>query len=128
MQLATMKTRIERWSSGQEPLPERHRDRAQQYLETRKVAAAEQSRLIESIERILLPVSAIEEILANPPAQGGARELVRRIGDLFRTLAIENWLQPPPVKSASRDRQVIAQEPVPWVEYEKDQQAYFKLL
>lgn len=120
--LAGLRRQIERWFSGAEALPERDRHRPQEFLDRRKEAADSLERLVASIEHVLEPVAAIEKLLAEPPERHALRELVRRIGNLLRLLAIETWLQPPGLPSSTTT------QPVPWVEYEKDQQAYFKLL
>lgn len=120
---------IDRWTSGAEDVPERHRDNRQEYLARKKESAASLARLVESIEIVLQPVAAIEQLLDDPPQKDALRELVKRVGDLFRLLAIDTWLQPPFFQSAiCNPPSAIPVQPVPWVEYEKDQQAYFKLL
>lgn len=127
--LARLRSQIARWATGEIDLPERERKSPQEFLDRQNELVTSLQQLLESIERVLQPVSAIERLLASPPAKNAMPAFVKQVAELLRGLKIENWLQPPVLPSAIETGQAaIAHRPVPWVEYEKDQQAYFKLL
>jgi RecB family exonuclease/superfamily I DNA/RNA helicase len=122
--LRRLRQRIAGYRDGSLPLPERVAIPLEEYVERQTELADGLEELIDSIHGVLRPVVALEEALAPASSQpvNGAdrmRALVRACVQLLDTLDIADWLTPP---NPAGDRCV------PWVEYEKDQQAYYKLL
>ncbi len=146
--LARLKSNIEDWKTGRLELPERVLISREDYVQMQSELAESLERLIASIHSILERVAAIDRlvgeggmlsppstrVIAQPGRTGGEsmapirepmRELIQVLLDLLRVLEIGKWLTPP---SGQPLRQGEEESPVLWVEYEKDQQAYFKLL
>jgi RecB family exonuclease len=112
--LDKLRQRIARWQSGELDLPERVILPREEYVEKQSELANDLEQLTASIQTMLGPVAALERSVSGPLAA-----LVEACTELLDRVEIAGWLTPP--------RQ--GTEPaVPWVEYEKDQQAYYKLL
>ena len=106
-----------------------HRPRARKPLDYtawsdswNKLADGFQS-LVASIRHVLGPVAALDQFLASSSEHGEPlRSLVHICGDLLRAVKINTWL-------AVFDPTTQDEEPhIPWIELEKDQQAYYKVL
>jgi ATP-dependent helicase/DNAse subunit B len=117
-QLERLKKNIEAWRSGRLDLPERTTLTQKEFVATQEEMAASLERLIASIEGILKVVESIEQAFENPPKERPLADLVRAMLELLGDLKIDEWLTPPSGREG----------PVLWVEYEKDQNAYLKLL
>jgi hypothetical protein len=112
--LARLRQRIGRWQTGELDLPERVVVPREEFVAKQTELADDLEQLIASIQTVLAPVAAMEQSVSGPlPA------LVAACTELLDRVEIAAWLTPPGPGS---------EPPVPWVEYEKDQQAYFKLL
>jgi ATP-dependent helicase/DNAse subunit B len=114
---------IDRWKSGDLALPE-HTILSREEFVTKQCELAESlERLIESIKIILKPVAAIAALV-----EGAASldELVDYCVELLRLLEIDQWLTPHRQEHEPAEKQYGVA--VPWVEYEKDQKAYYKIL
>src|SRR5260370_12392284 len=121
--LQRLRDRIERWNSGDLDLPEHTLLTRQEFVARQREVAASLERLIESIKGILKPGAVIASLV------GGATPLEELVGpcvQFLRALKIDQWLTPHRQQPEQAERQYGVA--VPWVEYEKDQQAYYKLL
>jgi hypothetical protein len=121
--LQKLRTRIERWSSGKLELPEQTLLSRDEFVLKQRELADSLERLVESIQIILKPVAAIASLV-----DGAATldELIEPCVELLRLLDIAQWLTPHEQAREHREKQYGVA--VPWVEYEKDQKAYYKLL
>jgi RecB family exonuclease len=121
--LLKLRERIERLKNGELELPERVILTREEYVEKQIALADGMEALVASIKAILEPVADLNEILN----KGGTLEhLVAVCVRLLGLLNTDKWLEP---KWPRQQRGESWADPaVPWVEYEKDQQAYYKLL
>jgi hypothetical protein len=121
--LARLKGQIEGWAAGRLELPERVVLPREEYIEKQRQRLDEWRKLVASLEAALAPVQQLAELL-RPPADKSAsvRDLVSACLKLVQGYGIERWLCPPKSDPES------GLPALPWVEYEKDQQAYAKLL
>jgi hypothetical protein len=112
--LQSLRTKIAHWKAGTLDLLERTLLSREEFVERQTELADNFEELIDSIHTVLRPVAALIRLLDGP-----VRELVGACVELLGTLRIDLWLKPPTG---------LADAAVPWVEYERDQQAYDKLL
>lgn len=120
-QLDGLRTRLAGWLAGTLDLPERIFLDRDEFLASQQEALAELDRLVTSALDILRPVAQIEQALqmaSNKAAPFG--DLLEACLELLRKVEIDQWLAPP----ATEGDAAPAETAVPWVEYEKDQQAY----
>jgi ATP-dependent helicase/DNAse subunit B len=117
-QLDRLKRNIEGWNSGRLDLPERTTLSREEYVAKQTDFATSLEGLIASIQSILKPIEAMERVIENSTEERPLAALVEEVERLLGLLEIDRWLKPP----SSREG------PVLWVEYEKDQNAYLKLL
>jgi RecB family exonuclease len=118
-----LRARIDRWKSGELDLPEQIILSREEFLAKQGELAHSLEQLIESIKGVLKPVAAIAAMV------GGAASLeavVASCVELLRLLEIDQWLTPHRQEREHGERQYGVA--VPWVEYEKDQKAYYKLV
>jgi hypothetical protein len=140
-QIERLEKSIEGWRSGRLDLPERTTLSRDEFVAKQVELAAELSRLITSIESVLTPVDAMSRAMESPSEEKPLGNLIDAMGELLGLLEIDRWLTPPrPVAleksslsnsdsaGASPSRAGPSEGPVLWVEYEKDQNAYLKLL
>jgi hypothetical protein len=134
-----LRDKIDRWNAG-EPLPDWIATPRDEYVRMQAAAADELQELIASIKMVLAPVAALDKV---PTAKAPMQELLKATVELMCTLKINDWLSPlsgwrgatgewgekmerlDHLQGATR---YSPQPVVPWVELEKDQQAYYKLL
>jgi hypothetical protein len=140
-QIERLEKSIEGWRSGRLDLPERTTLSGEEFVAKQVELAAELSRLITSIESILTPIDVMSKAMENPFEEKPLGNLILAMEELLGLLEIDRWLTPPrPVAleksslsnsdsaGASPSRAGPSEGPVLWVEYEKDQNAYLKLL
>src|SRR5262249_23630853 len=111
------------WQSGRLELPERTVLTRAEFVERQMEVADSMQRLVQSIEVILEPVAAIADLVDKT---GSVSDLVAACIRLLRLLEIEQWLSPQLQRRDLHEKQYGVA--LPWVEYEKDQQAYYQLL
>jgi RecB family exonuclease len=112
--LDKMRQRIARWQSGELDLPERVIVPREEFVEKQRELANGLEQLTTSVQSVLGPVAALERSVSGPLAA-----LVEACTELLDRVEIAGWLSAPGP---------VGEPAVPWVEYEKDQQAYYKLL
>jgi ATP-dependent helicase/DNAse subunit B len=122
-QLDRLKGNIEGWNSGRLDLPERTTLSREEYVAKQTELAASVERLIISIQSILKPIDTMERAIENSSEEQPLAELVKVIQEFLGRLEIDQWLTPRMPADGERH-----EGPVLWVEYEKDQNAYLKLL
>lgn len=118
-QVRRLEDKIRRWRSGELSQPERVTD-LKDFADGQEKLADSLKRLIASIKTVLAPVAIMDRLLTSPAAVGSMRALVQACFDLLGTIRVEQWLSP-----TDEPATVPA---VPWVEYEKDQRAYERLI
>jgi superfamily I DNA/RNA helicase len=121
--LQKLRARIERWASGQLALPEQTLLPREEFVAKQRDLADSLERLIESIKAILKPVIAIASLVDGATT---LEELVEPCLQLLGSLKIDEWLTPRKQTWDPGEKQY--EVAVPWVEYEKDQKAYYRLL
>ncbi len=117
-QLDRLRGRVAGWRDGTLPLPERVLLPRDEYAARQAELADGLEQLLASIRTVLAPVAALEAVLATAPADA-VRQGVAGCRSLLRVLEVDRWLSPYTAGAGTA---------VPWVEYEKDQQAYYRLL
>jgi ATP-dependent helicase/DNAse subunit B len=131
-QLERLKQNIEGWRTGRLELPVRTTLVHPEDVAKQTVLAGILERLIASSERILGPIDAMEGAFANPSEDKPLRGLIRVVQELLVLLEVDQWLTPKLEASAvlrtAAKPSGMPEGPVLWVEYEKDQNAYLKLL
>jgi ATP-dependent helicase/DNAse subunit B len=126
--LDRLKKNIDAWQAGTLELPERNTLSLEDFVAKQGDLAASLQRLIESVEVILNPIKALARAIEDPPSEKPLGELVQALLQLLDELKIDEWLRPQLSDLNTRDTSPRASGPVLWVEYEKDQNAYLKLL
>jgi hypothetical protein len=120
--LARLESQIEDWKSGRLDLPERAALPREEYVEKQNQRLGELRKLVASLEAALSPAHQLDLLLHPPSATpASVRDLVNACLSLIHGYGIERWLSP-----TRSDLESVAPA-LPWVEYEKDQQAYEKL-
>jgi len=131
-QLERMNQNIEGWRLDRLDLPERTALSREEYIAKQTELAASLERLLASIERILGPIEDMERAFENPSPEKPLRDLIQVIEGMLDLLGIDEWLRPKVETSAvlrtAAKPSAVPEGPVLWVEYEKDQNAYLKLL
>jgi hypothetical protein len=112
---------ISRWESD-EPLPSYVTSSREEYVADEQEKLASLRALIASLANALQPVARMEQVLAQGDEQDAMRQLLDCCCELLRFVGIADRL------SASEAAIDCGRHGLPWVEYEKDQQAYAKLL
>jgi RecB family exonuclease len=116
--LTVFKEQLDGWQSGRLELPERATKKAD-FLAGQQKRLDGLTELVQSLEVILRPVTGIEKVVRTRATGSSLGELVDAVVELFDSVEIHKWLEPP-ANAAEGD--------IVWVEYEKDQRAYYKLL
>jgi ATP-dependent helicase/DNAse subunit B len=136
-QLERLHHSIEGWRSGRLDLPERTALSREEYVAHKTELAASLQRLVESIEKILKPIDAMARAMAASSGDKPLADLIHVMKEFLDLLEVNQWLSP---RISSSDRSETngasaqpaethsREGPVLWVEYEKDQNAYLKLL
>lgn len=114
---------IERWQSGELELPEHTILSKDEFVARQRDLAESLERLLQSIKKILTPVAAIATLVEGATALDA---IVAPCIELLELLEIDQWLTPQRQERELSERQYGVA--IPWVEYEKDQKAYYKLL
>jgi RecB family exonuclease len=121
-QLQTLRDRLERWEAGTLPLPEETSLERESFLARHLEQLEALEQLVESLQVILRPVAKLEQALGDVAPTKPLAALVTACVEILQSVEIEQWLSPHSVPHHPE------QPAVPWVELEKDQQSYFKLL
>jgi PD-(D/E)XK nuclease superfamily/Exodeoxyribonuclease V, gamma subunit len=121
--LQKLRGRIDRWASGELELPEQTLLSLEEFVAKQRDLADSLERLIASIKVILQPLAAIAALLDGATTLD---ELTRPCLQLLGLLQIDKWLTPRKQEREPGERQY--EVAIPWVEYEKDQKAYSRLL
>jgi RecB family exonuclease len=121
--LQKLRTRIDRWSKGELELPEQTILNRDEFVSKQRELAGSLERLTQSIQTILKPVAAITNLVDGATTLD---ELVKPCVELLCLLDIAQWLAPHQQAREKSEKQYGVA--VPWVEYEKDQKAYYRLL
>jgi ATP-dependent helicase/DNAse subunit B len=133
-QLERLHHSIEGWRSGRLDLPERTALSREEYVANKTELAASLQRLIESIENILTPIDVMARAIAGSSGDKSLAGLIQVMKEFLDLLKVHRWLSPLASNEKSETSGTIPgpiesnQGPVLWVEYEKDQNAYRKLL
>jgi ATP-dependent helicase/nuclease subunit B len=114
---------IERWDSGELELPEHTILNPDEFIDRQRDLADSLERLIGSIKDILKPVAVIADLVEGATALDA---IVAPCVELLERLEIDQWLTPRRQEPEPGERQYGVA--IPWVEFEKDQKAYYKLL
>lgn len=117
--------RIEGWREGTWEIPETISQTADEYADEQEAILNETRQLVESIAKLLTPVAQLERAVTAPKKECELSDLAEACRGLLDHLQIEAWLEPPEFTAASENAEIGY--PTPWVEYEKDQQAYRQL-
>lgn len=116
--LEKRREKLRRWQEGA-PLPEHNRMPRGSFIDKERTEIEQLSQLTCAIKGVLDPVAKLEATSVD--CRDSLKPLVDDCVRLLETLEMERWLTPPPLR--------IGEAPaVLWVEYEKDQQAYSRLL
>ncbi len=141
-QLERLHHSIEGWRSGRLDLPERTALSCEEYVAHKTELAASLERLIESIENILKSIDSMARAISGSSGDKPLASLVQAMKEFLDQLRVNRWLSPgtSDEKVESSDASAVLrtapksseselrESPVLWVEYEKDQNAYLKLL
>lgn len=117
--------RLDRWRSGEAELPRGVNFDRDEFLDGQADAARGLRQLIDSVRPVLAPVDELDAALAAPRDDPTLQSSVDVLAKLLATLRIDEWLVPGSAGQASTD---AGGPPVPGPEWEKDQQAYGKLV
>jgi ATP-dependent helicase/DNAse subunit B len=117
-QLERLHYSIDGWQSSRLDLPERTALSREEFVAHKIELAASLDRLIKSIEEVLKPIEAMARAIAVPSGDKFLAGVIQVMQEFLDLLKVHQWLSPTEKGEGS----------VLWVEYEKDQNAYLKLL
>lgn len=117
--------RIEGWREGTWEIPETISQSPDEYADEQEAILNETRQLVESIAKLFAPVAHLERAATSPKKESELSDLAEACRGLLEHLQIEDWLEPPEFSAGTENAEIGY--PTPWVEYEKDQQAYRQL-
>ena len=117
---------VQRWREGEVAIPDFADEAPEEFLAEESERAESIDELVALVDKVLACVDRLETALDERNPTGEPTTLVE-LADaalgLLASLGIEQWLTPPDGESITE-----IGDPVPWVELEKDQRAFAKLL
>ncbi|MGE3807016.1 MAG: PD-(D/E)XK nuclease family protein [Gemmataceae bacterium] len=122
--------RLQDWLAGGE-LPEGTARSREQHIASTRELRDSLVELLASLQGVLEPVAQLEAALHDTASAAPLSEFTRACVAFLDALEIDSWLAPPrrdPEQLPETPHPLSASPAVPWVEFEKDQQAYFKLV